>query len=672
MVNKVKQKIKGIPPLAIGGSVRKRLLTIGGPVRKRLLAIGLISGLLTLLAFLGLLDRADWLASDLLNQHPISTDDHIIVIGIDQKSLETLGPYSQWSREIFAQAIEALNQSEECRPAVIAVDVLFAGETQEETDRHLAEAAGKYGNVITACAMEFQDAFIQGEDNEFHWKRFYATSFDEPYDALKNVTRQGHINAMMDTDGILRRHLLISQLSDGSKIPSLALAAAQMYQEYSGAADSRKPLSPPEEEALSSAGDESEIINSLACDETETINSSEGDKTETLALPHLDSGGFWYLPYCALPGDFGGTFSIADLLSGDFSPEYFAGKIVLIGPYAPGLQDSYLTAIDHAVPMYGVEYQANAIHALLRGDFKTKIKDAPQLAAIFLLFFLSLLFLWKRPVKTATLYWAAVCAGWILLCRLAYQQGFILRVLWVPVGLTILYGTALAANYIQAALERQKVTNTFKRYVAPEIVNEILKEGTDSLELGGKLTQIAVLFVDIRGFTPMSEMLTPGQVVEILNRYLTLISRCILENGGTLDKFVGDAAMAFWGAPLPQEDYVMNAVRAAMDMVKGSQALSRELMERYGRTVSFGIGVHVGEAVVGNIGSPQRMDYTAIGDTVNTAARLEANAPKETVYISRAVADALEGRIQVTSLGSTIKLKGKQEGFEILTLDGLL
>lgn len=622
MMNKVKQKIKGIS-----------LRTAGRPARKHLLAIGLISGLLTLLAFLGLLDRTDWLASDLLNQHPISTDDHIVVVGIDQKSLETLGPYSQWSREIFAQAIEALNQSEECRPAVIAVDVLFAGETQEETDRHLAEAAGKYGNVITACAMEFQDTFIQGEDNEFHWKRFYATSFDEPYDALKKVTRQGHINAMMDADGILRRHLLISRLSDGREIPSLALAAAQMYQEYSGAAD---------------------------------------DKTETLALPRLDSGGFWYLPYCALPGDFGGTFSIADLLSGDFSPEYFAGKVVLIGPYAPGLQDSYLTAIDHAVPMYGVEYQANAVHALLRGDFKTKIKDEPQLAAIFLLFFLSLLFLWKRPVKTATLYWAAVCAGWILLCRLAYQQGFILRVLWVPVGLTILYGTALAANYIQAALERQKVTNTFKRYVAPEIVNEILKEGTDSLELGGKLTQIAVLFVDIRGFTPMSEMLTPGQVVEILNRYLTLISRCILENGGTLDKFVGDAAMAFWGAPLPQEDYVMNAVRAAMDMVKGSQALSRELMERYGRTVSFGIGVHVGEAVVGNIGSPQRMDYTAIGDTVNTAARLEANAPKETVYISRAVADALEGRIAVTSLGNTIKLKGKQEGFEILTLDGLL
>ena len=116
----------------------------------------------------------------------------------------------------------------------------------------------------------------------------------------------------------------------------------------------------------------------------------------------------------------------------------------------------------------------------------------------------------------------------------------------------------------------------------------------------------------------------------------------------------------------------MRAVRAASDMIKGSEALSQELMARYGRTVSFGVGVHLGEAVVGNIGSPQRMDYTAIGDTVNTAARLEANAPGGTVYISRAVADALAGRIRATSLGGSVPLKGKAGGFEVLTLDAIL
>ena len=135
----------------------------------------------------------------------------------------------------------------------------------------------------------------------------------------------------------------------------------------------------------------------------------------------------------------------------------------------------------------------------------------------------------------------------------------ILHVLWVPVGVTVLYISCIAANYIRTVLEKRQITGAFKRYVVPEIVNEILREGAGTLEPGGKQAQIAVLFVDVRGFTPMSERLEPAQVVAVLNDYLTLIFRCILDNGGTLDKFTGDAAMAFWGAPLPQEDFVMKA-----------------------------------------------------------------------------------------------------------------
>ncbi|MBR6477208.1 MAG: adenylate/guanylate cyclase domain-containing protein, partial [Lachnospiraceae bacterium] len=160
-------------------------------------------------------------------------------------------------------------------------------------------------------------------------------------------------------------------------------------------------------------------------------------------------------------------------------------------------------------------------------------------------------------------------------------------------------------------------------------------------------------------------------VVEIVNRYLTLTTECIIKNHGVLDKFVGDCTMAFWNAPIAQEDPVYLACCAAMDMVEGSKALGEELQQRFGRSVSFGIGVNWGPAVVGNIGAPKRMDYTAIGDTVNTSARLEANAPGGQILISRSVADALGDRAEVTSLGSTIKLKGKAEGFEILRLDKL-
>ena len=162
----------------------------------------------------------------------------------------------------------------------------------------------------------------------------------------------------------------------------------------------------------------------------------------------------------------------------------------------------------------------------------------------------------------------------------------------------------------------------------------------------------------------MSEMMQPEEVVAILNRYLALTSNCIFRHHGTLDKFIGDATMAIFNAPLPQEDYVYEAVLTAMDMVEGARELEKELKEKFGKSVSFGIGVHCGKAVVGNIGTERRMDYTAIGDTVNTAARLEANAPAGTVLISRNVYEKLKNRIEAVSIGN-LPLKGKKEELEV-------
>ena len=588
----------------------------------------LTAGALTLLAALGALERLDLAASDALYQSRRDFDGNVVLVSIDQRTLEEIGPYGQWERDVIARALETLNESEDCRPAVIALDILCVGETEPGPDLWLAEAAGRYGNVVTASFAQLGTALTEGRDGGLYWDDFSVLAYEEPYAALRDATAQGHINTILDCDGVLRRHLLQITLPDGETVPSLALAAARAFRDHTG----------------------------------------QG----AIELPPTDSHGFWYLPFSGLPGDLDASVSVADLLSGEISADDFADKIVFIGPYAVGLQDSYVTAADHSRLMYGVEYQCNAVQALLRGEYKREAGDAGQLALLFLVLLCAFAGFWRRRVRLSTAAWLLLSGGWLAVCRAVYGQGLILHVLWVPVGVTVMYVGCIAANYIRAALEKRQVTNTFKRYVAPEIVNEILREGAGALELGGKQVQIAVLFVDIRGFTPMSERLEPAQVVAVLNDYLTLVAKCILDNGGTLDKFIGDATMAFWGAPLPQEDFIMKAVRAAADMVEGSQALSRQRMKKYGRTVSFGIGVHVGEAVVGNIGSPERMDYTAIGDTVNTSARLEANAPAGTIYISRAVADALEGRIRVTSLGDTVKLKGKQEGFEVLTMDEIL
>ena len=582
--------------------------------RKQVLCAVAAAALLTAAAVSGVLNRADQTAADAWYQKPSASEGNIVLVGIDQKALEDIGPFQNWGRDTMAMVIEALNESEDCHPAVIAVDVLYAGETDPEKDAWLAEAAGKYRNVVTA--------------------------FDEPYPELKAGTAQGHINAMLDADGILRHSLWSVTTPDNTEVPSLAAVTAAKYLAYQSG--------------------------------TEEQTADLDMVKRYLKEPPSDGHGFWYLPFTGIPGDYSESISVADILSGDVPADYFADRIVLIGPYAAGLQDSYPTAIDHAQPMYGVEYQANAIEALLQGNYKTEAPDAWQYAALFLVTAAFGLWMWKRKMVPATLGWLVVGGGWMLLARLAYGHGLVLRLLWIPLGTTIVYVAGIAFNYITAALEKHRVTSTFKKYVAPQIVQEILDSGNpEALMVGGRVVNIAVLFVDIRGFTTMSEKLTPSEVVEILNQYLTLIADCIMRNGGTLDKFIGDAAMAFWGAPLPREDYVMKAVRAAEDMRQGSDELSKVLMEKYGRTVSFGIGVHVGDAVVGNIGSPQRMDYTAIGDTVNTSARLEANAPARTIFISREVADCLEGRIRVTSLGTSIKLKGKSD-MEILTMDEIL
>ena len=229
---------------------------------------------------------------------------------------------------------------------------------------------------------------------------------------------------------------------------------------------------------------------------------------------------------------------------------------------------------------------------------------------------------------------------------------------------------AVTENYIRAAIAKQNVTKTFERYVAPNVVNEILKEGTESLKLGGKTVDIAVLFVDIRGFTTMSERLSPEEVVYILNQYLSMTSACVDRYQGTLDKFIGDATMAFWGAPIADDDAVYHACMAALDIVKGADELSAKLKADINEEIHVGVGVNYGPAVVGNMGSERRMDYTAIGDTVNTSARLEANAPGGMVYVSRSVIDKLNGRMKYEPLEKPIKLKGKADGFEILRLIG--
>ncbi|WP_022768264.1 adenylate/guanylate cyclase domain-containing protein [Butyrivibrio sp. NC2007] len=598
---------------------------------QKALIILTIAFIYALVTYLGLFNRIDKWIQDYVFQQPKAVTGNVVVIGIDDDSLEELGAYNTWGRGNMAAALSELAQDKDNLPAVVAIDTLYTGTTAAKQDDSLVSAVAGLPKVITATAGVFGSQYIQNDDGKTDLAEHRVITYNEPYEALKNVSVQGHINAMYDLDGVLRHALLYIDVpkenGDTQRVFSMAYEAARAYQEQNG---------------------------------------------KTLLLPRTDSRGHYYLSYSAIPGTYDDGYNIADLIRGDVPSDYYAGKIVLIGPYSVGLQDEYFTTIDRAKKMYGVEVQANAIEAFLRNDYKYEMSDELQALIVLLLCAALLSLFLKLKLVPSGILMTVIGAATFIGAYIFYDNGMLVHPLWFPLGTLVMYVVAVGIKYFRSAIEKMKITRTFERYVAPEIVDEILKEGVDNLSLGGKTCDIAVLFVDVRGFTTMSEHLSPEKVVYVLNKYLTMASDCVERNKGTLDKFVGDAMMAFWGAPLPQESAVYNSVKTAMEIIDGASKVSDELKEEIGVELQVGIGINYGPAVVGNMGAEKHMDYTAIGDTVNTAARLESNAPAGTLYVSRAVVDQLGSKIRYTSLGSSIRLKGKAEGFEVLKVEELL
>lgn len=587
------------------------------------------AAILTVIAGTGVWQYPDRWVQDELFQKKSATSGDIVIIGIDEAALSELGPYHSWDRNVMASALDALASDPDRLPAVVAIDTLYSGTTDPEADAHLAQAADRLGCVVTASVATFGTTREYSEDGIIS-NTYSVLGYEQPFDELRDVTTQGHINAMIDTDGIMRHALLyvdpVDEEGNTERVYSMAATVARLYLEQHG---------------------------------------------QQVTYPETNARGHFYVPFTTKPFGYYDGINIAQLIRGEVPADYYAGKIVLIGPYAAALQDEYFTPIERSEHMFGVEFQANVIQSLIDKNFKTEAPDAPQLAVLFAVSALAMFLFLHSKVIAGAIYFVIITVASMGVSYAIYQSGRVIHPLWIPVSFFLLYIATVVIHYIRAAAARAKVYSTFERYVAPSVVKELMKEGTDSLALGGKLCDIAVLFVDVRGFTTMSERLEPEKVVYIINKILTMTSSCIEKNNGTLDKYVGDCTMAFWGAPLPQEDSVYLAARTALDIVKGCEEVSAQLKEETGEEFKVGVGVHYGPAVVGNIGSERRMDYTAIGDTVNTSARLEANAPGSTVYISRVVADKLGDLAKTTSLGDTVKLKGKADGFEVLILESL-
>lgn len=578
---------------------------------------------------INVLDTWNQNLEDVIYQQPESLENgKIVILGIDEQALEDLGPWP-WDRSVCADLICLLNQDPECAPAVIGFDVLFAGYKTEDEDNYLVEAASMLDNVVFADMATFENDIEVNSDGTFYVNDFKVKKYERPFAELEEVAVSGFMNNMPGIDGIIRNSMLHIKLEDGEVRDSLSYAIYKKYAKKYGIKDQVEELVP------------------------------------------MDSRYRWYLPYAGGPSTFD-EISVSSLLNGETDPSELADCIVLVGAYTEGLQDSYYTSISHDKKMYGIEIHANAIWAMLHSNYKRYANAQIQFVLLTILLCILSIAFHKLKLRYVIAIWIGTILAYLGIGYWLYTRNVILHVIYVPLYVTLLMICEIALKYVKAAIEKRKTVGLFKSYVAPQVVDEILKAGADTLELGGKMMDIACLFVDIRGFTPMSEVLTPPQVVDVLNTYLNLTNECIMKNEGTLDKFIGDATMAIYNAPLPLNDYVYKAVKTAWDMVQGAEELGKALKEKYGRNVSFGIGVHCGKAVVGNIGTKMRMDYTAIGDTVNTSARLEANAKPGEILISKDVYEVLKERIEVTSYGTSIKLKGKSEEFEIFRVDRLL
>ena len=244
---------------------------------------------------------------------------------------------------------------------------------------------------------------------------------------------------------------------------------------------------------------------------------------------------------------------------------------------------------------------------------------------------------------------------YLIIAILMFGRGIILNIVYPVFSIIAVYGLTVIVKYTTEKSERKKVIETFGKYVSKEVVDEILKAG--KIDLKGQQKEISVLFADIRGFTSLSEKLSPHEVVAMLNAYLGGMTDSVLKQKGTLDKYIGDCIMAVFNSPLKQPDHIIRAIKTALEMQKAVDKISKT---KKVPTVQCGIGINAGEAVVGNIGSEKRVDYTAIGDAVNIASRLCSVAKGGQVIISEQTYHKVKDKIIAKKIGE-VKLKGKEK-----------
>jgi adenylate cyclase len=545
-------------------------------------------------------DVWEWKTWDLrlrLFSSPSQASDDIVIFLVDQNSLdvyEQQGVSWPWPRAMYSYILEFCRQG---GAKAVFLDFVFSESSfyGPEDDQTLGEAMAASGNVFIPISLSKTGKDIE-ESSLPLLKKFFLSptpvlskvalpmkSVSLPVERLlRSAQGVGNSTFVQDKDGIFRRLPLLFSL-DGSLLPSIPLALAKFLDQDLNPAD--VPLDPSNQMVIRYYGKKgtyasysiAAIINSFA-------QLQEGKQPQVF-------------------------------------PEEFRGKTVLMGGSAPGILDLRPTPFSPVCP--GVEILATALDNLVHRDF-VRTASIPA----FFLFLALLSFITSAGASVLKKIWMTVpfavfCLGLPAgAAYLAYVSGYWLEFVAPVFVVVIAFTSAMVLNYSIEGRQKRFIKSAFRYYLSPDVIERVL-ENPSLLRLGGDKRMISSFFSDVAGFTSISEALSPEGLVNLLNEYLSEMTDIILSSGGTLDKYEGDAIIAFWNAPLDQPDHALRACRAALECQKRLGELSPQFTKNYGHELSMRIGVNSGPAVVGNMGSHSRFDYTAMGDTINLASRLE-------------------------------------------------
>ena len=551
-------------------------------------------------------------------------DADIVIVDIDDPSLARMQDAAgswPWPRSVHGELVHGIARQ---HPRAIVFDILFSerDEFRPESDREFNRSLQGLNNVYFPLILPeakpdakdplaTQVAPMLGLVRSDHADDQARLAVLPPLALEPAHWRTGSINFVEDSDGVGRRYQLYTDAS-GWLIPSLPAR--------------------------------------VAMDMGYTVPQQPDMILEWRGKP----GSFKHVSYADLYEDFNREHPKR-------SADELKDKIVIIGTEATGLHDVRATPMDSLYP--AMEIMATAIDNLKNGRAMHKAEEgfAPGVALV-LLALLSLAFLRGMHALKIGLGLAGVTVVAFAGAYLAVAQLLLLPVLTPVLLAWAAYFTFALREYLRERREREQTMREFTRFVNPHVAKEMVAHG--GLSRAGESRQITILFSDIRGFTTLSEKRTPQQVVELLNRYFTLQVEVVFRHGGSLDKFIGDCIMAFWGAPLDDPEHARHAVEAALEMAQVLRRFKHELGEA-DADFDVGIGIHTGPAVVGLIGSEQRREYTAIGDTVNLGSRIEGlTKGVSRILVSRETMEACGDAFEFKSFGS-FKVKGREQEVEL-------